>query len=119
MTSFQKIVLNTCMCSSRATLLFYLAVSASSILCAASTAFAPQKLNPVRGDIAFAAKDVQDVSRAVVVPGALTQAATAMNVTGSFTVALTNGENRRSSAPGAADDLTVKFASPLTGAGQR
>ena len=111
MTSFQKIVLNTCMCSSRATLLFYLAVPASSIMCAASTAFAPQKLNPVRGDIAFAAKDVQDVSRAVVVPGALTQAATAMNVAGSFTMALTNGENRRSSAP--AQPTTSPSSLPL------
>ena len=54
----------------------------------------------------------------MVVPGALAQAATAMNVAGSFSVALTNGENRRSSVPGAADDLAVKFASPLTGASQ-
>ena len=118
MTDFRKIVLNTCRCSSRATFLFYLAVLASSILCAASRASAPRKLNPVQADIAFAAKDVEDVSRAVVVPGALMQAATAMNVAGSFSVALTNGENRRSSAPGAADDLAVKFASPLTGASQ-
>ena len=116
--NFQKIVLKTCMCSSRATFLFYLAVLASSILCAASTAFAPQKMNLGQGDIALATREVGGMSRDVVMSGVLTQSATATTATSSLKVASTNGENRRSNAPSAADDLAIEFASPLTGASQ-
>ena len=106
------------MCSSRATFLFYLAVLASSILCAASTAFAAQKLNPGQGDIALATREVGGMSRDVAMSGVLTQSATATTATSSLKVTSTNSENRRSNAPSVADDLAIEFASPLTGASQ-
>lgn len=106
------------MCSSRATFSFYLFVLASSILCAASTAFAPQKLNLGQGDIALATKDVGGMSRDMVMSGALRQSATATTATNSLKVASTNSEIRRSNAPNVADDIVIEFASPLTSASQ-
>jgi hypothetical protein len=115
---FQKLVLETFMCSSRATFLFYLAVLASSILCAASTAFAPQKPSPGQDDIALAAREAGGMHRDLVMSGVLTPSITATTTTRSLKVASTNSENRRSCEPSAADDLAIEFASPLTGASQ-
>ena len=117
-TSFQRLFFKTCMCSSRATFLFYLFVLASSILCAASTAFAPQKLNFGQGDIALVTRDVAGMSRDVVMSGVLRQSATATTATNSLKVASTNSERRRSNAPSVADDIAIEFASPLTSASQ-
>ncbi|MCK9684983.1 hypothetical protein [Scleromatobacter humisilvae] len=67
--------------------MFYLFVLASSILCAASTAFATQTTNLGQGDIALAARDAGGVS-----------------------------EIPRSNAPNVANDVAIDFASLLTSA---
>jgi len=103
------------MCSSRATFLFYLFVLASSILCAVSTAFAPQKLNLGQSDIALA---ISGANREVVMSDVLTHRASAAMSTYSFKVAATDGENRRLRTRGEAGDLAMKVAFPLMNATQ-
>ena len=113
-----KTLPETSMCSSRATFLFYLFMLASSILCAASTAFAPQKLNLGQEDFALAIRAVGGMSRDGVMPGVLRQPATATTATQSSKAISTDGESRRSNAPDVADDVAIEFSSPLTSASQ-